>query len=376
MSNTDWFAIRDSSELATPALVFYRARLVANIRGMIAQAGGVDRLRPHIKTHKCAGVVRLMLGEGLSRFKCATIAEAELLGQCGASDVLLAYQLTGPHPGRLARLAGRYPSIHFSTVADEVAVVSALDSAAGQERVTFGCYLDLDPGLGRSGVMPGEGAKDVYRAIVNAQALEPGGLHVYDGHLRQHDPVERAADIEEAMRPVLELRDELVAEGWPVPTIVAGGTGSFPIHVRFADRQCSPGTCALSDVRSRSEFADIDYEPAAVVLTRVISKPGRDRLTLDLGHKAIASENPVECRVFLLGPSHEGFMDGTVRIHSEEHLTVETASAARYRVGEVLYGVPFHVCPTSALHQEALVVDEHRVVDRWSIEARDRRLSV
>ena len=113
---------------------------------------------------------------------------------------------------------------------------------------------------------------------------------------------------------------------------------------------------------------DLPFEIAALVLTRVVSKPGGKRLCLDLGHKAIAAENPQPRVRFLNLP------DARPVMHSEEHLVVETEHADRIAVGDCLYGVPRHICPTVALHQEAVIVEHGRAVDRWPITARARRL--
>ncbi len=372
------FGLSDASreELATPALVLDRPTLRANVRHMIRQAGGVDRLRPHVKTHKCPGVVRLMREEGVGAFKCATVAEADMLADAGATDILLAYPLTGPWPRLFAALSSLQPDVRFGTIADHIGVVEALSAAACSAGVAWDVYLDVDPGLHRTGVEPGHDAEATYRAMTESEGLRAVGFHVYDGHLRQHDPDERAAAIDEAFKPIYAMRDRLNEAGLAVPRIVAGGTGSFPIHAMAPDRVCSPGTCTLSDLRSQGEFADINYPPAAAVATRVVSKPGADRLTLDLGHKAIASEHPVDRRVGLVGPKHDGLLEMQVRLHSEEHLTITTPLADRYAVGDLMLGIPFHICPTSALHQHFVVLEDGRIVDRWPITARDRRLRI
>jgi D-serine deaminase-like pyridoxal phosphate-dependent protein len=109
-----------------------------------------------------------------------------------------------------------------------------------------------------------------------------------------------------------------------------------------------------------------------VLLTRVVSKPGGTRVCVDLGHKAVASEGP-HPRVQLLDPP---LGEVTFVGHSEEHLVFETPRAFELAVGDVCYGVPWHVCPTVALHSEAFVVTDGRVTVRWPIRARDRRLTV
>jgi D-serine deaminase-like pyridoxal phosphate-dependent protein len=152
--------------------------------------------------------------------------------------------------------------------------------------------------------------------------------------------------------------------------IVAGGTPTFPIHARRPEVECSPGTCVLWDAGYAASCPDLDFLHAALVLTRVISKPSNSRLCLDLGHKAIAAEKPHPRVQFLNLP------DANAVTHSEEHLVIETSRANEFAVGDVLYGVPRHVCPTVALHAEAVVIRNGIAEDKWKIAARDRRLSV
>jgi D-serine deaminase-like pyridoxal phosphate-dependent protein len=114
----------------------------------------------------------------------------------------------------------------------------------------------------------------------------------------------------------------------------------------------------------------MEFLIAALVLTRVVSKPGANRLCLDLGHKAIASENPPPRVKFLDLP------DTTAISHSEEHLVIETARADGFAIGDCLYGVPRHVCPTVALYSEAMVIRDGRFSERWRITARERRITI
>ena len=144
----DWHTLTTPDEIPSPALLLYPERIEENIRRMIATAGSVDRLRPHVKTHKLAEVVQIQLKAGISKFKCATIAEAEMLAQAGARDVLLANQLVGPNAARLAKLAGWFREVRFSTIADDAEAVGNLASAAQTDGITLPVLLDLDGGMG------------------------------------------------------------------------------------------------------------------------------------------------------------------------------------------------------------------------------------
>ena len=368
LEQDDWWRIDNIDGVDSPALLIYPGRAGQNLDRMIAIAGGTDRLRPHVKTHKLPPLVRMHVEKGISRFKCATIPEAEIVADCGAADVLLAYQLVGPKPRRLAALVAAYPKTSFSTIVDDARALDRLAAAAEAARVTFDVLLDIDCGMHRTGIRPGPEAVALYRRIAKCARLRPGGLHAYDGHIVDSELSVRKDAAEQALRPVLAMRDELLAQGFLVPRIVAGGTPTFPIHAQSPDRECSPGTCVLWDASYAAKLPDMDFMPATLVLTRVISKPGAGRLCLDLGHKAIASENPHPRVLFLNAPEAKPVM------HSEEHLVIETPNAGDFSVGDCLFGIPWHVCPTVSLHSLAVPIRNHHAGERWHITARERQL--
>ena len=359
-----------ADEIPSPALLVYPDRIEENIRRMIVMAGGVERLRPHMKTHKMAEIIRLQTAQRITKFKCATIAEAELTAGAGGSNVLLAYQPVGPNVRRFIQLIQKFPTTTFSTVADDGPAIRALAEAANASRVRVDLLLDIDCGQHRCGVEPGPGAIELYRLIAKHPSLRAAGLHVYDGHIHDTDLTARTATCESAFAPVLKFREELTAAGLPVSTVVAGGTPTFPIHARREGIECSPGTCVLWDHGYSTRLPDLDFLPAALLLTRVISKPGAGRLCLDLGHKAVASEMP-HPRVRLLELPDARFVT-----HSEEHLVVETEHAEGFSVGDCLHGMPWHICPTVALHSEAIVVRNGRAEARWKVAARERMLTI
>jgi D-serine deaminase-like pyridoxal phosphate-dependent protein len=365
-----WYAVENVDEIESPSILVYPDRIRENLRRMIALAGGLERLRPHVKTHKMPQIIRMQLAEGVERFKVATIAEAEMVADCGAPDVLLAYQPVGPNARRFARLLTMYPGTRFSTIVDDANATRTLDAALCEAGQSAEVLLDIDVGMGRTGIAPGAQAVELYRLIAGSKNLRPGGLHVYDGHARDKELADRTKTADAAYAPVTKLVSDLTAAGLPVPRVVAGGTPTFPIHAQHADRECSPGTCVLWDASYAGKFPDLEFLPAAVLLTRVISKPGPNRLCVDLGYKSVASDNPDPRAVFLQLP------DAKMLVHSEEHMAIGAEQADRFNVGDALYAVPFHVCPTCALHREAVVIENHRAVDRWPIVARDRVLTV
>ena len=365
MSNC-WHEVTNADEIPSPSLLIYAERVEENLRRMIALAGGVTRLRPHIKTHKMAEMIELQVALGIRKFKCATLAEAAMAARHGAEDVLLAYQPVGPNIALLLELAASFPGVRLSCLADNAATIRELSEAAAQADTRIEVLLDLDLGQHRTGVAPDSRAFDLYRLMASRPALKPGGLHAYDGHLHQADVAERAAACEAAFAPVEVLRRKLLRESLPVPRVVAGGTPTFSMHAQRPDVECSPGTCVFWDAGYARNLPDLDFLPAAVLLTRVVSKPTPNRLCLDLGHKAVASEMPHPRVVFL------DLDDAQPVMHSEEHLVLETPRADAFAIGDVLYAIPWHICPTVALHSEAVIVSDGCAVDRWKVVARDR----
>jgi D-serine deaminase-like pyridoxal phosphate-dependent protein len=368
---TTEFAVTNESAIASPALLLFSERIDRNIARMVEIAGGADRLRPHVKTHKLEPLIRRQLTAGITKFKTATIAEAEMCASAGAPDVLLAYPPAGPAGTRFCELMRAFAKTRFSIIADSAPAIRGLSVSARAAGMTVEVLLDLDVGMGRTGVSPGTEAPKLYRLIAETPGLRPGGLHAYDGHLTESDPAARRAQCDAAFAPVDQLRDQLRAEGLEVPLLVAGGTPSFPIHATHSDRECSPGTTVLWDFSYAEKYADLPFEIAAVLLTRVVSKPAMNRLCLDLGHKAVAAENPLATRMKIVE-----IPDAVAVMQSEEHLVVETARAKEFPIGQALHALPRHICPTVALHAEAIVVHGDSADDRWPIAARARRLTI
>lgn len=381
----DWYTISNVDEIDSPALLVYPQRIRENILRMIACAGGVQRLRPHIKTHKTREVIQIKQELGITKFKCATIAEAELLAECAAPDVLLAFPVIGPKLRRFVRLTRKYPRTRFSVIADNAAAIRALAATIQDEAITAAEFaqadqqpsgaplevlLDLDVGMGRSGVVPGPLVIELYSLLARLPGIAPGGLHVYDGHLRDPNFQQRCQQVQHAMAQVDALRARLLAAGLPVPRVVAGGTPTFPVHALRDDVELGPGTAVYWDASYTEKLPDMDYLNAAMLLGRVISKPSLERLCLDLGYKAVSPDNP-DPRV-----TFPDIPDARMVVHSEEHLTILTSRADEFPIGSPVYAVPYHICPTCALHKQVWAVHEGRATEQWLVAARDRKLTI
>lgn len=368
MTSQPWYVVENVAEIPSPGLLVYPDRVERNIDRMIALAGDVRRLRPHVKTHKTVEVTRMMLAKGITKVKAATLAEAEMCAIAEMPEVLLSFPQVGPNIARLLRLCRAYPRTKFAALADDADHVRQLSTAFAAAGRKLEVWLDLDVGQHRSGIEPGPAALAVYRLIHESAGTTTGGLHVYDGQVREPALSARIEQGETVFQQVEAFMQQIAAAGLPMQPPACGGSPTFPVHARHVDRTYSPGTCVFWDHSYATKFQDLQFEFAALLLGRVVSKPGGNRLCLDLGYKSVSPDNPT-IRVELLDLPDVKWLG-----QWEEHLAIETPAAASMPVGTPVYGVPYHVCPTVALHRKAHVVRNGRVDGTWTIASRDRTM--
>ncbi len=370
LTGNTWYDIKNIDTIDSPALVIYKERVIENIRLLKTMVGGdVRQLRPHVKTNKIAEVCRMMLDAGITKFKCATIAEAEMLALINAPDVLLAYQPVGPKVSRLARLVKRYPSTKFSCLVDTIHAAEHLSNVFTADNLLLDLYIDLNTGMNRTGILPSH-AGQLFEAVELLPSIKIIGLHAYDGHIRDTDIAQRKRNVDDAYSKVIILAETIETISKLPLKIVAGGSPTFPIHAQRKGVECSPGTFVFWDWSYKHGMPDEPFDYAALVVTRVISIVNETTITTDLGHKSVAAENPFPRVYFLNAP------DVLPVSQSEEHLVAKVADASLFKVGDVLYGVPVHICPTVALYERAVVIEAHNAVDEWSVIARDRKINV
>lgn len=370
MSNdlNTWYTVTDPSILDTPALLVYPERVQHNIDAAIRLVGDPLRLRPHIKTHKTREVAELVMRSGVHQFKCATIAEAELLGICKAKDVLLAYQPVGPKLKRFFSLIAHYPDTQYACLTDTITAAREIAVAAKQSNIVLPIYIDLNVGMNRTGIAPEE-AISLVDFCLQQSSIHLAGLHAYDGHIRNPNFTERKQICDAAFSRTAALQKKIQDQYGIIVSIVVGGSPSFPIHSQRESVVCSPGTFVYWDHGYASLFPEQPFIPAALVLTRIISLPAPGIICTDLGHKSIAAENPLDKRlVFLNAPELKAVSQ------SEEHLVLAAPENHSYQPGDILYGLPVHICPTCALYERAITIIQHQVEGEWMIRARDRKI--
>jgi D-serine deaminase-like pyridoxal phosphate-dependent protein len=367
----DWYRISNIDEVDTPALVIYPDRVKKNIELLKSMINDVNRLRPHVKTNKAKEAALLMIEAGIKKFKCATIAEAEMLGLAKAPDVLLAYQPIGPKVQRFISLVQQYPSTKYSCLVDNSSAAEEIGKKAGEAGIVVPVFIDLNVGMNRTGIVPGQKAIDLFIRCSTIKGIKPVGLHVYDGHITDIEFEVREKRSNEAFAAVEWMQGELEKKGFKDIIIVAGGSPSFTVHAKRAKVECSPGTFIYWDAGYVQKYKEQPFLPAALVISRVISLPNETTICADLGHKSVASENPLPDRVSLINAPELSFTG-----QSEEHLVLQGNKDHGYKTGDVLYGIPVHICPTCALYERALIVEDGKVTGEWKIVARDRKIRV
>ena len=366
----DWYSVDNIEEIDSPALVIYLDRVKHNTELAISMVGDASRLRPHVKTHKTKEVTLLMMQAGISKFKCATIAEAEMLGMCNAPNVLFAYQPVGPKLKRFIALTKSFPNSSFSCLVDNTASATLLSEEALASNTTLNAFIDLNVGMNRTGIRA-EDALKLYNSCRLLEGLNIVGIHGYDGHINDPDLQLRKERSDEAFKKVEEVKHQLIASGFTNPAVVMGGSPTFPVHAQRTGVECSPGTFVYWDKGYSDLFPDMEFLPAALVITRVVSLLNETTICVDLGHKSIAAENLLHRRAWFMDEPNAKFIS-----QSEEHLVVELPAGHTRKVGDVLYGMPIHICPTCALYETANIIENNKAKEEWKIVARDRKISV
>jgi D-serine deaminase-like pyridoxal phosphate-dependent protein len=357
-------------EVLTPALVVYPEFVVSNIARTLHLLGGdADRWRAHIKTAKLAYTLRMLVEHGVRNFKCATTLELLVACRSGAADVLLAYPLVGANARRVREIADQFPDIRISVLAENEEQVRQWQGGP------VGIFLDLNPGMNRTGVEQNRGDKVVslMRGVEDA-GLEFRGLHYYDGQYGGLEPHERTAAAHAGYDRLLEIVSEIRRSGGSVPEVITAGTPTFPCSLAYQGfhaagfiHRVSPGTIVYCDATSLAQLPpEYGYVPAVLVLTRVVSRPHEGIVTCDAGHKAVSADAGVPTCVVV---GHPELMPLPP---SEEHLPLRSRDESRPQVGEALYLLPRHVCPTVNNFDSALLVRDGQIASVEKVSARGR----
>jgi len=358
-------------EVLTPALLVYPNFIASNIERTLALLDGdANRWRVHTKTAKLGLTLRMLIERGVRNFKCATTLELLVACQEGAGDVLLAYPSIGANACRAREIAEQFPGVRISVLAENEEQIRQWSGSR------LGVFLDINPGMNRTGIEQEHRQRvlTLARSIGNA-GLEFRGLHYYDGQYGALDERARTEVAHRGYDSLLKLTTEIERDGVPVPEVITAGTPTLFSSLSYEGfrrkgfiHRVSPGTIVYCDATSLAQIpSEYGYRPAILILTRVVSRPRTGTVTCDAGHKAVSADAGVPTCLVVGHPELRPLPP------SEEHLplAVEEPTAGP-EVGEPLYLLPRHVCPTVNNFDCALLVADGRIASVEKVSARGR----
>jgi D-serine deaminase-like pyridoxal phosphate-dependent protein len=368
----DGYRLTDTENIMTPALVIYPDAVDANIDAALRLLGGdAERWRPHVKTAKIGAVMRRLTEQGVRNFKCATTLELVTACQAGATDVLLAYPAMGANARRVLAIAADLPRVAISVLIESS---EQLEQWRGSR---VGIFLDINPGMNRTGIPQ----SDTSLLLALAKEIVSGGmrfrgLHYYDGHLGSEPPAQRTSAAQRGYDRLLEIIGEIERNGISIEEVVTSGTPAFPCAASYPGFRnaafrwrASPGTIVYSDATSLAQLPEgLGFRPAALVITRVVSHPKPGIITCDAGHKSVSADAGVPTCVVL---GHPELIPASP---SEEHLPMSVSSGESPSLGELLYLLPRHICPTVNNFDFALMVRNGQIESLENVGARGREM--
>lgn len=360
------------TEVETPALLVDLETMEANIQDYVSFAEANDiRLRSHIKTHKNAEIARLQNEcSGGGGVVCQTLGEVEVMAKNGIDDIYLSYQVIGRRKlERLVWLAGKLE--RFETTVDGPSNIEPLQAVAADHEMTVDVILEIDVGLHRTGVPPGEPALRTAKLILEQSNLNFHGLLAYEAHVKSmaETRAEYKRHCTEAMDRAQETVELLESEGIPVEEVKVGGTATSPYSgTHPVVTEINPGMYPFMDV-GELEHRPFDVEKAdcaATVVSTVISKPANDRAIVDAGSKTLSMDKPQ-----LPVPKYRDDIEYVNA--SEEHGWLDTSeSEESLDIGDRVEFIVPHVCTTINLHDTIVGVRDGRVDELWDVQARGK----
>jgi D-serine deaminase-like pyridoxal phosphate-dependent protein len=363
------YEVSATTGVLTPALLLYPEIISANISRTVELLGGhPDRWRPHIKTAKLGYTLRMLVARGIRNFKCATTLELLVACQCGAADVLLAYPSVAANASRVREIAAQFPQVRISVLAENA---EQLQQWRGS---SVGIFLDINPGMNRTGIDQNDAGQVVALArAITANNLHFRGLHYYDGQYGGIAEPQRTAQAHAGYHRLLNLVSELEPSGLRVPEVITAGTPTFHCSLSFEGfpnaqfiHRISSGTIVYCDATTFAQVPDLPgYRPAVLVLTRVVSHPRQNIVTCDAGHKAVSADAGVPTCIVV------GHPELTPLSPSEEHLPLAVQEGAAVpKIGDPLFVLPRHVCPTVNNFDHALLARDGAIESLEQVSAR------
>ncbi len=352
-------------QLETPALCLdldaYRRNVARMVERIVHRAGLA--WRPHMKGQKAPELAREAVAAGAAGVTCATLYEAEIMVEAGISSVLVANQIAGER--KLARLARLERRAAVLTSTDSCDHAAQLDAAACGAGVTIPVLIEVEVGMGRCGVAPGDAVVQLASRIQCFAGLSFQGLMAWEGHTLAYSGAEKQAQVESAIGRLTASAEACRAAGIAVPVVSASGSGTFLASASLPGlTEIQAGGGVFSDLNYQRW--GLDHEFALTVLSRVVSRPTPERIIVDAGFKSLSFQHGYP------RPLGAGPLESLVL--TAEHGILELESPDReHRVGDLIGFIPGYTDSTVCLHDEMCVVRDGRLEAVWAIPGRTGR---
>ena len=360
-------------QLPTPALTIdldIFDRNIAKMQSHLNTAG--LGLRCHTKMHKSPIIARKQIAAGAIGVCCATISEAEVMLAGGITKILITSPVVTDDK-ILRLLAMSQKSSEVEIVVDYIQGADRISELAGQMKLNIGVLVDLDPGMGRTGIEPGQKALELVRHIGEAcPNLTFNGLQMYIGNCMHVQGFEKRRDkYLHLISKGIETKNLLESNGIQVPVFSGGGTGTYDIDAQLgALTDLQAGSYAFMDVEYRDIGGQgtetfVDFEPSLFSLVTAISKPQERLITVDAGIKCLATDTGY--------PEFRDVEGATYHFGGDEHGIIQLNNSSRQiNLGDRLSVITPHCDPTVNLYDYYYPYRQGMVTEIWPISARGR----
>ncbi|MBI3208035.1 MAG: alanine racemase [Candidatus Solibacter usitatus] len=359
-ANADAFG-RRKEDLETPALCLDLERYQRNAARLAAflKQHGVS-WRPHMKGQKAPRLAQMAVAAGAIGVTCATVYEAEAMAAAGIASILIAHETVGA--AKLRRLARLEHKTCVISATDSAEHLHMLADAARAERVIIPVIVELDVGMHRSGIQPGEPAVQLARLAASTEGIRLEGLMGWEGHVTQLQGAEKTRAAQQSLAALVETARLFREHGLSAEIVSCAGSGTFLESAQVTGiTEAQAGGAVFSDLTYQSW--GVDHEFALTVLARVASRPAPDRIIVDAGFKAMSTDHGLPLILEL---------DGVKRLAlSAEHATIVLNSPSpNPRVGDLVEFVPSYTDSTVCLHDEMVALRKGVVEEVWEIPGR------
>lgn len=350
-------------KVSTPALIIDHDQMQKNIETMaqFTKDNNVS-LRPHVKTHKSPIIGQMQLDAGASGICVARVGEAEVFAQNGFDNILIANQVIDIN--QIKRLVDLNKKALVRSCVDSEKNVTDLNKYALEEGIVLEVVIEVDVGLGRNGVKPGEPALKFANFIKKCKGLKIVGLQGYEGHLISvHDNDLRKKQTEECMKLLVDSRDLLNDNGFDIDYLTASNSGTYMFSAKYKGiTELQPGTYVFND---EHHFRIVpEFNIAATVLGTITNIPGKRLYTIDVGLKAVTNDNG--------NPIFKNHPKCRIRVMTEEHSIFRASPNDNFQIGQKIELIPSHICTTVNLYDHFTVIKDDEIFARWEIEARGK----